>query len=129
MYKMKRKWGRTCVPRHSAGWVFRGAQLLCLCPARARSVGDGERPENIEILAKTFLLNHVDSESGAIGLVYYSRSLSGLRWRADRRCSSCCSRSSQTSPGTVQEGTGALPKGTRVQKACSPRVWLRSRPC
>ena len=56
-------------PVHSAGWVFRGVQQLCVGPARARSVGDRERPENIEILAKTSFLNHVGSGSGAIGSV------------------------------------------------------------
>lgn len=123
MYKMKRKWGRTRVP--SVGWVFRGAQLLCVGPVRARSVGDRERPKNIEILAKTFLLNHVGSGSGAIGLVLLftvtlvAQAMSGQK---------VLFRNSQTAPGTIEEGMGAVPKGTWVQKACSPQVWLRSRP-
>lgn len=88
-------------------------------------MGDGERPENIDILAKTFLLNHVDSESGAIGLVLLFTVT--LEAQVESR-QKVLFRSSQTSPGTVQEGTGALPKSTRFQKACSPRVRLRSRP-
>lgn len=125
MYKMKRKWGEHACPLHSAGWVFRGAQLLCVCSARARSVGDGKRPEDIEILAKTFLLNPVDSGSGAIGLGLLFTVPLGAQVESGQKV---LFRSSQTSPETVQEGTGTLPKGTRVQEACSPRVRFRPRP-
>lgn len=109
-------------PVHSAGWVFRGAQLLCVGPARA---GDSERSENIEILAKKFLLNHVGSGSGAIGSVLLFTVTLGAQVEIGQKV---LFQNSQTAPGTVEEGTGALPKGTWVQKACSPQVWLRSRP-